>query len=66
MKKDIHPNYFDIVIKCVCGAEHPIRSTIKELKVEVCSLCHPFYTGKQKLVDIAGRVDKFKRKYKIK
>lgn len=61
MKKDIHPNYFkDATIKCACGAAFLVGSTEKEIKVEICSNCHPFYTGKQKLVDTAGRVDKFK------
>lgn len=60
MKKDIHPAYFPkAVIKCSCGNSFEVGSTIKELKVEICSACHPFYTGKQKLVDTAGRVDKF-------
>jgi len=66
MKAEIHPEYTDVVIKCVCGAEIPTRSTVKNLTVEICSSCHPFFTGKQKLVDSAGRVDKFKKKYKMK
>lgn len=66
MKKDIHPRYEDAVIRCVCGAVYKTRSTVKEIHVEICSACHPFYTGKQKLVDTAGRVDRFKRKYKMK
>jgi large subunit ribosomal protein L31 len=61
MKKDIHPTYYkDATIKCACGATYLVGSTEKELSVEICSSCHPFYTGKQKLVDTAGRVDKFK------
>lgn len=61
MKKDIHPTYHsDAKIKCACGAEFLAGSTEKEISVEICSACHPFYTGKQKLVDTAGRVDKFK------
>ena len=65
MKADIHPRYEDIKIVCSCGNEFTTRSTLgeKELHVEVCSSCHPFYTGKQKIVDTAGRVDKFRKKY---
>lgn len=60
MKKDTHPQFFDeAVVTCSCGATHTIGATIPELKVEICSNCHPFYTGKQKLVDTEGRVDKF-------
>lgn len=65
MKKDIHPTYYkDATIKCACGASYLVGSTEKELFVEICSSCHPFYTGKQKLVDTAGRVDKFKARMK--
>ena len=61
MKQNIHPTYYkDATIKCACGASYLVGSTEKELLVEICSACHPFYTGKQKLVDTAGRVDKFK------
>jgi len=61
MKDGIHPTYYkDATIKCACGATYLVGSTEKELSVEICSACHPFYTGKQKLVDTAGRVDKFK------
>ncbi|MFA6963410.1 MAG: 50S ribosomal protein L31 [Patescibacteria group bacterium] len=61
MKKDIHPTYNkDVVAKCACGGEYLTGSTREEIKVEICSACHPFFTGKQKLVDTAGRVDKFK------
>lgn len=64
MKADIHPDYQDIKVTCSCGNEFMTRSTLKdELHIEVCSSCHPFYTGKQKIVDTAGRVDKFRRKY---
>ena len=64
MKPDIHPQYEDIKVICSCGSEFTTRSTLgEELHVEVCSACHPFYTGKQKIVDTAGRVDKFRRKY---
>ena len=64
MKTDIHPTYYkDAVITCACGATHKAGSTIQELKIDVCSQCHPFYTGKQdRLIDTAGRVDKFKAK----
>jgi len=67
MKADIHPSYGDIKVTCSCGNEFTTRSTLGEdLLVEVCSSCHPFYTGKQKIVDSGGRVDKFRRKYGIK
>jgi len=66
MKKDIHPAYFDTTITCACGAVYPTRSTKKDIRVEICSKCHPLFTGKQKLVDTAGRVDRFRRKYKKK
>jgi len=66
MKADIHPAYHEINVKCSCGHTFTTRSTYgkDELHVDVCSACHPFYTGKQKIVDTAGRVDKFMRKYK--
>jgi large subunit ribosomal protein L31 len=63
MKKDLHPDYIESVIKCACGNEIKTRSTQDQITVEICSQCHPFFTGKQKLVDTAGRVEKFKRKY---
>jgi len=64
MKADIHPEYQDIKVTCSCGNDFKTRSTLKdELHIEVCSSCHPFYTGKQKILDTAGRVDKFRRKY---
>jgi large subunit ribosomal protein L31 len=63
MKKDIHPKVFDSVIKCACGATVETKSTEKEIRVEICSSCHPFFTGKQKLLDTAGRIERFKRKY---
>lgn len=66
MKKDIHPEIFDTTISCACGAVYQTRSTKKDLRVEICSKCHPFFTGKQKLVDTAGRVDQFRRKYRKK
>lgn len=64
MKKDIHPKYHDLEIKCSCGATYPTRSTLPEIRVEICSNCHPFFTGKQKLVDTAGRVERFKSRYR--
>lgn len=64
MKSEIHPQYQDIKVICSCGNEFNTRSTLaEELHIEVCSSCHPFYTGKQKMLDTAGRVDKFRRKY---
>lgn len=64
MKEGIHPDYQDVKVVCSCGNSFSTRSTLKdELHVEVCSACHPFYTGKQKIVDTGGRVDKFRRKY---
>jgi len=64
MKADIHPKYTDIKVVCSCGSEFTTRSTLGEdLHVEVCSSCHPFFTGKQKIVDTAGRVDKFRKRY---
>ena len=65
MKAEIHPNYTDVAVTCSCGNTFNTRSTAgKEvLNIEVCSSCHPFYTGKQKIVDTAGRVDKFRQKY---
>jgi large subunit ribosomal protein L31 len=64
MKEGIHPEYQDVKVLCSCGNAFNTRSTLKdELHVEVCSACHPFYTGKQKILDTGGRVDKFRRKY---
>ena len=63
MKDSIHPEYFETTVRCACGSEVQTRTTLKELQVEVCSKCHPFFTGKQKLMDTAGRIEKFKRKY---
>ncbi|AGA88955.1 ribosomal protein L31 [Thioflavicoccus mobilis 8321] len=64
MKEGIHPTYSEIKVQCSCGNEFTTRSTLgSDLHIEVCSACHPFYTGKQKIVDTAGRVDKFRRKY---
>jgi large subunit ribosomal protein L31 len=67
MKSGIHPDYNEINVTCSCGASFATRSTMgKDLHVEVCSACHPFYTGKQKIVDTAGRVEKFRQKYGMK
>ncbi len=63
MKKDIHPVYKETTATCVCGNVINTRSTRQNIKVEICSKCHPFMTGKQKIIDTAGRVEKFKRKY---
>lgn len=63
MKKEIHPEYAKTVIRCACGAAFEAGSTKEDLKVEICSNCHPFFTGKQKFVDSGGRVERFKRKY---
>jgi large subunit ribosomal protein L31 len=65
MKSEIHPNYSDIKVTCSCGNTFETRSTIsdEQLHLDVCSACHPFYTGQQKIVDTAGRVDKFQRRY---
>ena len=63
MKAKIHPEYFDVTVACACGATFPTRSTKKDLRVEICSSCHPFFTGKQKLLDTAGRVERFQKRY---
>ncbi len=63
MKAEIHPKYVATKVTCGCGETFETRSTMPQLKVEICSKCHPFYTGKQKYVDTAGRVEKFQRKY---
>jgi len=63
MKSGIHPNYVDCEITCGCGNKFTTRATVPSIRVEICSECHPFYTGKQKFVDAAGRVDKFIKKY---
>ena len=63
MKEGIHPEYKVINVKCSCGNEFQTRSTGKDLSLDVCSACHPFYTGKQKIVDTAGRVERFRQKY---
>jgi len=67
MKADIHPDYADIQVSCSCGNSFSTRSTVgHDLSIEVCSACHPFFTGKQKIMDTAGRVDKFRQKYGMK
>ncbi len=66
MKDGIHPDYKPTTIKCACGNVIETRSTKKDIKVEICSKCHPFFTGKQKLVDSGGRVDKFNKKFGLK
>ncbi len=63
MKKGIHPEYMKAVVRCSCGETFVTRSTKPELHVEICSQCHPFYTGRQKLVDTGGRVERFRRRY---
>ncbi|UCE19620.1 MAG: 50S ribosomal protein L31 [Gemmatimonadota bacterium] len=65
MKKEIHPEYEMTTITCACGNVIETRSTAKDIRVEICSNCHPFFTGKQKLIDTAGRVERFRRKYNI-
>ena len=67
MKSDIHPRYTDIKVTCACGNTFETKSTLgKDLHVEICSACHPFYTGKQKIMDTAGRVGRFKARYQRK
>ena len=63
MQKGIHPDYMDTAVSCGCGNSFTTRSTVKKLVVEICSACHPFYTGQMKYVDSAGRVEKFQKKY---
>ncbi len=63
MKDKIHPKYYKATVRCACGNEFEVGSTVESIKVEICSKCHPFFTGKQKLVDTAGRVEKFMKKY---
>jgi large subunit ribosomal protein L31 len=63
VKPDIHPQYHRITAVCACGNEIELGSIQKEIRVEICSACHPFFTGKQKLIDTAGRIEKFKKKY---
>jgi large subunit ribosomal protein L31 len=66
MKEKIHPQYVEATVQCACGNSWQTRSTRERLHVEVCSRCHPFFTGEQRIVDTAGRVERFKRRYGIK
>jgi len=66
MKSNTHPKYETTTITCACGSVIETRSTVKNIQVEICSACHPFFTGKQKLVDTAGRIERFNKKYGIK
>jgi large subunit ribosomal protein L31 len=66
MKEGIHPQYNEVNVMCACGEAFTTGSTKKEVRVEICSKCHPFFTGKQKLVDTGGRVDKFNKRYSLK
>ncbi len=63
MKPDIHPKYGEARVRCACGKEFTTRSTMEEIRIEICSSCHPFFTGKQKIVDTAGKVERFRRRY---
>jgi large subunit ribosomal protein L31 len=63
MKKGIHPKYQEVTINCVCGNEIKTRSTVDVAKIDICSSCHPFYTGKQKVLDTEGRIEKFRKKF---
>ena len=65
MKKNIHPEYKDMKVTCACGNEFTVRSNQAELRIEVCDKCHPFYTGKQKNIEKGGRIDKFKKRFKM-
>jgi len=66
MKKGIHPTYHNCEVTCVCGNSFTTKSTVNRIKLEICSECHPFFTGKQKLLDSTGRVDRFNKKYGLK
>jgi len=66
MKAEIHPEYQPVTVHCACGNEFETRSTTSEIRVEICSACHPFFTGKQKIVDAAGKVERFRRRYEKK
>ena len=63
MKKEIHPEYVECKVTCACGSSFDTRATVPKLEVEICSECHPFFTGKQKIIDSAGRVEKYQRRY---
>ena len=63
MREGIHPMYSEVTVKCLCGNTFQTRSTVSEIRADICSNCHPFYTGKQKLVDTGGRVERFQRRF---
>ncbi len=65
MKEGLHPEYKTATVKCACGETFETRSTKEDISIEICSKCHPFYTGKQKIVDAGGRVDKFRKKFNL-
>lgn len=65
MKEGLHPNYETTIVKCACGNEFETKSTKKDIRVDICSSCHPFFTGRQKLVDTGGRVDRFYKRFKM-
>ena len=65
MRKDIHPNYVECTVKCACGNEFKTKSDKDTMSIDICNECHPFFTGSEKIVDAAGRVEKFKNKYKL-
>ena len=65
MRKDIHPNYVECTVKCACGNEFKTKSDKDAMSIDICNECHPFFTGSEKIVDAAGRVEKFKNKYKL-
>ena len=65
MKKDLHPNYVETQVKCACGNEFSVESLESEMRIDVCDKCHPFFTGSEKMVDATGRIEKFKKKYKL-
>ena len=66
MRKDIHPDYKDCVVSCACGNRFETRSNVETMRIDICAACHPFFTGEQRIVDAAGRIDKFKNKYNMK
>jgi|SaaInlStandDraft_4_1057021.scaffolds.fasta_scaffold03296_6 large subunit ribosomal protein L31 len=63
MKKGIHPEIYDLTVRCVCGNSFETTSTVKKIEADICSACHPFFTGKQKFIDTAGRIDRFQQRY---
>ena len=65
MRKDIHPEYVECNVSCACGNKFVVKSTKPEMSIDICNECHPFFTGSEKVVDTAGRIDKFKKKYKL-